>query len=293
MTFDQIETFIMVADRGSFKAAADVLKRSQPALSIAVKKLEDELGIKLFDRNQYRPKMTTNGKAFYNRAKDFFHQGKSLEKFAKQLGMGNEAELSISIDGLVPLNAITPNLGAFSLEHPDTRINLSFDILGGGMEKVQEGTVSMAITPQFTNVPEGLISILMGNVSMTPYISKNLYEMVLEGNTSPNVMKNIPQILVRDSSSKPLDFELGVLNSSRSWSVGDAHTKKELILASLGWGRLPDHLVKEDLDKEKLVEITVGDINRIDVDIFLVANNSRPMGPMSNVLFDILSQQKL
>ncbi|MBC7465978.1 MAG: LysR family transcriptional regulator [Bdellovibrio sp.] len=69
MTFDQLETLEMIVEKGSFKAAADHLHKTQPSLSVAIKKLEEEFDLKLFNRDQYRPKLTAEGIVFYNWAK--------------------------------------------------------------------------------------------------------------------------------------------------------------------------------------------------------------------------------
>ena len=50
MTLDQLEAVHAIVERGSFRAAAEQLHRSQPALSASVKNLEDEFGIRIFDR---------------------------------------------------------------------------------------------------------------------------------------------------------------------------------------------------------------------------------------------------
>lgn len=47
MTIDQLETLEMIVEKGSFKAAAEALHKTQPSLSVAIKKLEDEFDLKL------------------------------------------------------------------------------------------------------------------------------------------------------------------------------------------------------------------------------------------------------
>lgn len=292
MTLDQIETFLTVADQGSFKAASDVLHRSQPALSISVKKLEEELGIKLFDRDNYRPSLTPNGRAFYRRAKDFFHQGKSLEKFGHQLGMGEEAEISVAVDTLLPLNFLTNSLSVFSLEHPNTRLNLSFDVLGGAMEKVREGKVQLAITPQVGEFGPDLNVHKIGSVSLVPVVGKKIKNQ-LEGDLSLRKMKNVPQIIVRDTSINPKNSSHGILEGGRQWTVQDMQTKKDIILSGLGWGRLPEHSIAEELDKGLLTEVSLGKAKRESVELFLVASGHLPMGPLSQKLWQLLSKSHI
>lgn len=292
MTLDQIETFLTVADEGSFKAASEVLHRSQPALSIAVKKLEEELGIKLFNREQYRPTLTKNGKAFYRQAKDFFYKGKSLEKFGRQLGLGEEGEINVAIDSLTPLSFLTSALSIFSQEYPDTQLNLSFDVLGGAMEKLTEGKANIAITPQIEKFTPELSFQSLGQVEMVPVLSGKVVQKI-EGSVTLQKIKNIPQIIVRDSSTKPKNTNHGILEGARQWTVQDMQTKKEIISSGLGWGRLPKHMIDRELNSGSFSEISLGNIKREEIEVFLVTNGHHPMGPLSQKLWKLFEEQKL
>jgi DNA-binding transcriptional LysR family regulator len=57
-------------ESGSFKAAAAKLHKTQPALSVAIRKLEDEFQLSLFDRSEYRPKLTAQGRVFHEQARE-------------------------------------------------------------------------------------------------------------------------------------------------------------------------------------------------------------------------------
>lgn len=65
MELRQLEYFLMVSDLTSFTHAAERLYVSQPAVTNAVRTLEEELGIQLFDRSQRKVALTTEGKIFY------------------------------------------------------------------------------------------------------------------------------------------------------------------------------------------------------------------------------------
>ena len=63
VTLDQLLVLSKIAETGSFRAAAGVLHRAQSAVSYAIKNLEDELGVELLCRDQYRPTLTPAGEA--------------------------------------------------------------------------------------------------------------------------------------------------------------------------------------------------------------------------------------
>ena len=65
MEIRQLEYFLMVSKVNSFTRAAELLYVSQPAVTNAVRTLEDELGIRLLDRSLKQATLTTEGKIFY------------------------------------------------------------------------------------------------------------------------------------------------------------------------------------------------------------------------------------
>jgi len=69
MTITQLEYVVAVATYKSFVAAADKCFVTQPTLSMQIQKLEDELGIKLFDRNKHPIAITAMGEAIVNQSK--------------------------------------------------------------------------------------------------------------------------------------------------------------------------------------------------------------------------------
>jgi DNA-binding transcriptional LysR family regulator len=70
MTLDALTTLVTIAEHGSFAAAARALDLSQSAVSLHIKVLEDDLGLKLFDRSSRPPALTDGGVTAVARAKD-------------------------------------------------------------------------------------------------------------------------------------------------------------------------------------------------------------------------------
>lgn len=72
ITIKQLETFVAVADGGSFRLAAEVLRRSQSAISAQIQQLEQELGVAVFHRTTRRVELTAEGKRFLQHARRAF-----------------------------------------------------------------------------------------------------------------------------------------------------------------------------------------------------------------------------
>ncbi len=289
MTLDQIETFLKVVECGSFKSASEVLHRSQPALSIAVKKLEEGLGVKLFDRDQYRPVLTAAGEAFYNKSKDLYESAQGLEKFGRQLGLGEEPELSIAIDVLCPIAPVLNILRVFSSKHPDTRLNISFEVLGGSADKVDSGEVQLAISPEVGLDTSKFNSKSFTKVAMVPVASALMVGDIAGSEVTSDHLKKHPQIILTDNSPRSAGRTFGVLGGGRQWRVKEMGVKKDIIVAGLGWGRLPDHLVDAELEQGILMELNNAEVGRDSFEIFLLRSKHQPMGPLGMKLWELFS----
>ena len=68
-TLDQLRTFIVAADEGSFSAAARKLNRAQSVVSQTLANLEGQLGVRLFDRSERYPRLTDEGRSLLTDAR--------------------------------------------------------------------------------------------------------------------------------------------------------------------------------------------------------------------------------
>ncbi|RLQ23346.1 LysR family transcriptional regulator [Seongchinamella sediminis] len=118
MDLRKLQIFTTVADAGSFSAAAEHLHMAQPAVSIAVRKLEDSLGISLFDRSGRRIALTAEGEALLRRAHSILQQVEELKASAGDLKNLLRGELSIACPSMLATYYLPDLLSGFLAEHP-------------------------------------------------------------------------------------------------------------------------------------------------------------------------------
>ena len=176
MTYDQLLTLESIIEAGSFKAASQNLNKTQPSLSMAIKKLEEEFQIQLFDRSEYRPKLTPTGKLFYEKAKLALHQMRLLGQFGEELALGTESEIKVSVEGAVPLSLILSQIKYFFDQHNSTNLNLSIDYLNGSIEKVLDQKCDIAFTPLFES-DDKLVSHYITSINMIPVCTPDFLPM--------------------------------------------------------------------------------------------------------------------
>lgn len=289
MTLEQLLTIEAIVKEGSFKAAADYLHKSQPSISMAIKKLEDEYQITLFSRNEYRPSLSVDGKIFYQKAKILLREYRELIGLAKQMQMGVEPELRISIDAVSPVSVVLKFLRNFFEKHPDTRLELLFEVLSGTIERLIDGDVDIAITPR----PIGDFPLdlrLMTKTKMVSVISTQLVkDLVKEEKTiTDSFLRNHNQIILADSARRIEKINSGILEGAKNLTVNDIGFKKELIINGLGWGGLPYDLIKTELAAKKLTVINTNKIKERNLEIYMVKLNSKNMGPVMTELWESL-----
>jgi DNA-binding transcriptional LysR family regulator len=251
MTYDQILTLDMIIKTGSFKAASEALFKSQPSISQAIKKLEEEYQITLFNRDHYRPQLTDVGKAFYLKAKETLSSFQDLETYGKELSKGHETEISLSLDAICPLYEIAPYFHEFFQGIPSTSLNLNIDLLDGLQDKLVSHEVDFAIGSLVTMNDEIECTPLM-EIDMIPVVSPS---HIAEGKATKNFLKEIPQIILSSSKREKFPKIIGAHQNSQYWYTTDIYMKEQIIEHGLGWGRLPEHQINEKLSKGKLIEI--------------------------------------
>ncbi|MBF0278095.1 MAG: LysR family transcriptional regulator [SAR324 cluster bacterium] len=297
MNHDQLLILDAIIKTGSFNAASEMLHRSQPSLSMAIKKLEDELGLKIFSRDKYRATLTEEGEAIYNKIKIILRHTDDLFTLSQQLSIGNEPKIWIAIDSLFPLPLMLGALKQFVEDHPETEFNLSVEYLNGAMERVLDGDADLAVTP-IDDIYPHLESVFIINVSLIPVASKNFPPAQKREVLSNKEMEQHIQILAVDSSLHPHENKVSIypkntirfLEDGRQWTVNNNATKKDFILAGLGWGRLPSHYIQEELLNGSLVPLHIESIKPVKVEIQLVRQRNRPLGLISQKLWNQVQQ---
>lgn len=93
-----------------------------------------------------------------------------------------------------------------------------------------------------------------------------------------------PQMVAKSSDEKAPNT--GLLEAAPKWFVNDMSTQKDLLLAGLGWGRLPDHMVEAEIARGDLVCLpTLGDLN---LPICLTKRAGQVLGPVRRRIWEPL-----
>lgn len=300
MTLDQMQVLCTIIETGSFSAAAEELHRAQSAVSSAIKNLESDLGILIFNREGYRPKLTDEGEIIVRQVKRVLEQSAELSAVAEQLSMGQETEIRIAIDAICPLEPIKPIIRSFINEFPRTRLVLHIENLGGSIERLNQREADIAITEVF-QWPAHIDAVPWEKIKFYPVIAPSHHLLEIGETISEQHLMDQIQIVVASSSQEQKDSINVLEGAAATWTVGDFSTKRELLISGFGWGFMPRHMVEEDLEEgrlihfemegkafKKLVPLQFDHPSSNLAEIFLLRRTDQPIGPIAKQLWNEL-----
>jgi len=124
LEFDQLSFFLAVAQEGSFSRAAEKVGRSQPAISLALKRLEDELGERLLDRGSRRVVVTEAGRLLQNYAQRLLFLREEAQTHHRELRGLLRGRLRIGANESTSLYLLPDLLVAFRQAHPHIKVEV-------------------------------------------------------------------------------------------------------------------------------------------------------------------------
>jgi DNA-binding transcriptional LysR family regulator len=154
----QLRYFLAVADEGNFGRAAERLYISQPSLSYAIKRLEAELGIRLFDRGRHGAVPTDAGRLLLREAQRVLRATDRLAEAARRHRQGQQGRLRLGFQASGAGQLITRIRAAFAETHPGVAVESRSYDWGGEVPALKAGEVDLAIVWQPADL-EGLDSI--------------------------------------------------------------------------------------------------------------------------------------
>ena len=295
MTLEQLKMLVKIADAGGILAASEALHKTQPSVSVGIKKLEEELGLQILSRDSYRASLTPAGEALCQQARVILKQSEKLSDIAEHLAQGNEPEVRIAIEASCPLPLVLEILAVCEKKYPGTQFNLMGDTLWGALERLQLGEADLAISPWFDENLD-FESLPLTSVTLVSVASPQFRDNLGKNKLLLDDLRDSVQVVVRDSSRNPPQHSFGYLTESRHWFVTDHFTKKEILLAGMGWGRLQEHLITEELASGRLVPLAIENYqSTMEVKICVARMRGKPVGPVVKTLWKAfleLSEQR-
>ena len=123
MDINQLEVLVTVARERSFSRAAEVLSRTQPAISQAVRRLEEEIGEKLFDRSSKDGTLTQEGQVLLEYARQMLNLRHSAQNAIREVRNLHTGKVTISANEHTVFSLL-PVIAEFNKRHPMIKVEV-------------------------------------------------------------------------------------------------------------------------------------------------------------------------
>ncbi|MGF1750151.1 MULTISPECIES: LysR family transcriptional regulator [Vibrio] len=275
---EQLQVIETICDEGSFQKASEKLYKVRSAISYAVKQMESHYGVQIFTRDTYRPELTAEGKVLIVQIRRLLQHASDFETFVIEMKGDIETELRLGVSSLFPIDKITGLLLDLKKKFPKTTIHLDIEVASGERRLVDKnvdiaiyGSLSRHSSVDYLRIDTITIPLVISK-TLVPSLSKPLFE---------NDLLQYPQVIMKSSDQQSPDT--GVLDETIKWYVTDLATKKALIESGLGWGRMPLHLVHEEIQSGQLLVLDIYD--ELNLPIYVAKLKSKPQGPVAKAIW--------
>lgn len=262
LTLDALVVLDAINRAGSFAAAAEQLFRVPSAVSYTIHKLEQDLGVAIFDRSGHRAKLTDAGLRLLDDGRELLRLAEEVERRAKETGTGTEARLAIAVGDVLPRCAVYPLLRAFYEEptHSATQLQVTMAAQASCWEMLQARRADLVIgAPEPGPQGGGLHTQELGEVELSLVVPS---VHPLAGCAEPLSTQMFAEYRVVRQISWP--FTDRATSALENAVIVDGYDSQlEAIRQGLGVGYVPAYLVQHDVGAGRLVTKEVTDAPKL------------------------------
>lgn len=261
-TLDQWITLQAVVDCGGFAQAAEVLHRTQSAISYTISKLEQTLEIEIFSLEKRRAVLTPKGEMLLALSRELTNKAILLETKAKLLNSKCNIKIKLVIDTLYHTDNLLDKVANFIKRHKDYDI----DIIKQNISKSDVFALKdydILITDQYVE-------------TLNPIFLETVESVIV---TSPDhILQSIEESNLLDYLSKytkvVLDPSLeDTVKSAQTISAASLETVIKLVENGTGYTWLPKNLIKNQLNNHSLKQLKIANKN-IYYDFYMYVNKN-------------------
>lgn len=280
VSLEQWRTLQAVVDQGGFAQAAKHLHRSQSAVSYAVQRLQDNLGVPVLRLEGRRAVLTEAGEVVLRRARQLLRDADALETLARELKAGWEAEIRLVVDAAFPSDILMTALQAFAPHDRGTRVLMQEVVLSGAMDALRDGTADLVIS---AGLPESVLADELLEIEFlavaNPHHSLHQLGRALEFSDLRHEM----QIVIRDSGHYQVT-DRGWLESEHRWTVSSIDRAVATVLRGLGFAWLPRHYLATHLATGQLKILPLAQGQSYRTHLYLSYAHPEHVGPATRLL---------
>jgi DNA-binding transcriptional LysR family regulator len=283
-TLDEWEVLQAVVQLGGFAPAAKQLNRSQSTISYAIARLQERLGIKLFEMKGRRAHLTDLGRVLLVDVEAHlagFHQ---VEQRARSLASGGESEVRLSVDSIYPNGRLFAALAEFARRFPYVQTKLRQSTFLSADSEFSAYNAQLCITGLVSR--EFFIKPVLA-IRMIAVASKNHPLLAVKRKLNRTDLLQHTLVAIEGTASGTLKHQPRV-PAQRVLQVTSIEAAIDAIRSGLCFGWLPKYRIESDLKDGDLVPLGLPAGGTREVRLNLVCKDVSSLSREVNVLGDLL-----
>lgn len=244
----------VIADTGSFAAAARASNMVPSALTYRVRQLEDALDVLLFDRSSRQARLTEAGAELLREGSNLLAEIDAIANRVKRVATGWEPEFTIAVDSIIDRATVMELCAKFFSLNPPTRLKLRAETLSGTLAALTSGQADLALGVVMNdNTQTGLMRAPLGSVKFVFAVAPH-HPLAQTAEPLPDkLIRQHRQVAIADSNRHGTGMTIGLQAGQDVFTVADMPAKLDAQLRGLGAGFLPTCLAQAYIDSGRLV----------------------------------------
>ncbi|MEG0961732.1 MAG: LysR family transcriptional regulator [Lachnospiraceae bacterium] len=258
-TLSSYRIFYAVANTGNISKAAKELYISQPAISKSIQKLEDNIGVKLFDRSSRGVTLTLEGELLYTHVKAAFETlalGEDKIRRSMELGIGH---LTIGVSSTLCKYILLPYLKDFIKKYPHINISISCQSTHQTLTLLEEGKLDVGLIGKPSHLRTIDFYCLRNIEDIFVATRDYLYNLKVRGVEKNQILQNSTLMLLNkeNMTRQYIDdyFQNNHIEIQDTIEVSNMDLLIEMSKISLGIGCVIRDFVTQELKNGSLLEI--------------------------------------
>ena len=288
-----LKVFLAVANEKSFSRAAEKMLRTQPAISLAVQRLESDIGEKLIDRSSAPPILTDAGRIVVEYARRFENLEAEMQNALAELRDNSAGRLIIGANESTSLYLLQ-HIESYRRMYPKVKVQVRRSLSSKIPTQLQDGDLELGV---ISYDPDDIR--LISKVIFTDHLAfvvspqhrfakrqtVSITELGMETFIAHNVLSPYREVVLREFQRHrvPLNMEV---------EMPTVETIRKLVQRNEGVAFLPRMCVEQEIEQKLLREIKVPELS-VDRKIRLVYPAKRALSHAARAFLDVVKEHGL
>lgn len=287
-TLDAWEILQTVVQLGGFAPAAKKLNRSQSTISYAIGRLQEQLGVRLFEIHGRKAQLTEAGRVLLADVQPHLAGFHELEQRARVMASGGASEVRISVDSIFPDDRLFEALATFSRSFPHVRL------------KLRQGTfLSADSESSLHNAQICVTGLISRELHVKPVLVIGMIAVVRFDHALLKLRRRLSRsdlmqhilVTIESAASGSLKQQPR-LPTQRVLPVSTIESAIAAVRSGLCFGWLPQYRIQPELDNGELVALPLPAGKTRDVRLNLVCRDLGGSNCEANTLAELLGMSR-